>query len=77
MNQNNNNNNNQDQGGIWKRIIPIVVVSLVLTLLVNYLYQSVSNSYLEEITFDQFVTLLDEGQIESVEVQPDRLLIVT
>jgi len=77
LNQNNNNNNNQDQGGIWKRIIPIVVVSLVLTLLVNYLYQSVSNSYLEEITFDQFVTLLDEGQIESVEVQSDRLLIVT
>ena len=77
MNQNNNKNNQQNQGGSWRMIIPVIVVALIMTIVVNSIYQSVSRSYLKEITFGEFVTMMESDEIDTIEVQSDRLLILT
>ena len=79
MNQNNNNRNNkgENSGGGWRMLIPIIVVSLIMTIVVNSIYTSVSKSYLEEISFDEFVSMMEKNEIDSIELKTDRILILT
>ncbi len=79
MNQNNNNRNNkgENSGGGWKMLIPIIVVSLIMTIVVNSIYTSVSKSYLEEIPFDKFISMMENDEIDTIELKTDRILILT
>jgi len=75
----NNNNNPQpgdDDNRKVKRIILLVVLALVATLLINTLYTAISTSYLTEITYSEFLSMLDDGKVSSVEFQTDRIVIV-
>ena len=78
-NQNNQNggsqNNDDERRG--KRIILLVVAALVAVLLINSLYASISNAYLTQIRYDEFLDMLDKDEIQSVEFQKDRLIITT
>ena len=60
-----------------KRILLLVVAALIATLLINSLMNTISNSYLTEIRYDEFLTMLDNGEVHSVEFRDDRLLILT
>jgi cell division protease FtsH len=79
LNQNNNNRNNkgENSGGGWKMLIPIIVVSLIMTIVVNSIYTSVSKSYLEEIPFDKFISMMENDEIDTIELKTDRILILT
>jgi len=75
----NNNNNSQpgdEDNRKVKRIILLVVLALVATLLINTLYTAISTSYLTEITYSEFLSMLDDGKVSSVEFQTDRIVIV-
>ena len=76
-NQNNQNNgsSNNDDDRRGKRIILLVVAALVAVLLINSLYASISNAYLTEIRYDEFLDMVDSGEIYSVEFQSDRVVI--
>ena len=76
-NQNNQNNDssNNDDDRRGKRIILLVVAALVAVLLINSLYASISNAYLTEIRYDEFLDMVDSGEIYSVEFQSDRVVI--
>ncbi|MBE6955385.1 MAG: ATP-dependent zinc metalloprotease FtsH [Ruminococcaceae bacterium] len=76
MNQNNNKKNTGSKTP-WKNIIPIVVVALVFTIIVNSLYTSFANSYLQEISFTEFKSMVNEDKVDSIQVQSDRILILT
>ena len=60
-----------------KRILVLVVAALIATLLINTVYTSLSNSYLQKITYTEFLEKLDNGELYSVEFQSDRLVILT
>ncbi len=78
-NPNNNKNNNQrppngsnnqnDTNG--RRILILVVAALLATLLINTLYTSISKSYLTEVRYDEFLTMLENGEISELEFQSE------
>jgi len=76
LNQNNNKKNTGNKTP-WKNIIPIVIVALVFTIIVNTLYTNIANSYLQEISFTEFKTMVDSDKVDSIQVQTDRILILT
>ncbi len=60
-----------------KKFLPIIVLALMLTLLFNSLYSSISSARMREITYTEFLTMADENKIAEVEFTSDRILITT
>ena len=60
-----------------KSIITMIIVALVFTLVINMVYTSISNAYLQQITYSEFCDMAESHQIQEVEIQHDRLLILT
>ena len=71
------NQNEPDHSKRTKSILIMVVVALAFTIIINLVYTSIANSYLKQITFTEFQTLLDEGKVDSVDIDTDRFLILT
>ncbi len=72
-NQNNHNNGQGDPKG--PRIAPMLVAALVLLLLVTYFTRALSSPNSKEIPYTEFIQMLDEGKVESVYVESDRITI--
>ena len=68
---------NGDDGRQGRRIIFLMVAALIATLLINSLYTTIANAYLSEITYNEFQTYLDKGEIAELEFQSDRMVILT
>ena len=71
------NQNEPDHSKRTKSILIMVVVALAFTIIINLVYTSIANSYLKQITFTEFQTLLDVGKVDSVDIDTDRFLILT
>ena len=70
------NTDNDDNKG--RRIMLLVVAALVATLLINMLYNAVSNAYLTQISYTEFKELMAEDKISEVSFKSDdRLIILT
>ena len=70
------NADNDDNKG--RRIMLLVVAALVATLLINMLYNAVSNAYLTQISYTEFKELMAEDKISEVSFKSDdRLIILT
>nr|MCR5721496.1 ATP-dependent metallopeptidase FtsH/Yme1/Tma family protein [Lachnospiraceae bacterium] len=72
-NQNNHNNGQGDPKG--PRIAPMLVAALVLLLLVTYFTRALSSPNSREIPYTEFIQMLDDGKVESVYVESDRITI--
>ena len=60
-----------------KRILILVVAALIATLLINILYTNISNSYLTNISYSEFLELIESGKLDSVEFQSGRIVALT
>ena len=60
-----------------KSILFIIAAALIFTLIFNMVYSTVSNSYLKPVTYSEFYTMAENGEIAEVEFQRDRILILT
>ena len=70
------NTDNDDNKG--RRIMLLVVAALVATLLINMLYNAVSNAYLTQISYTEFKELMAKDKISEVSFKSDdRLIILT
>lgn len=68
-NQNNENNpNNNGKKSPNRSFLFMLIVSIGLTLLFFYAYSSYQTSQQEEISYSEFLTMLDEGKVESVKI---------
>jgi cell division protease FtsH len=72
-----NNNKNDDNRPKFNTILPIAVLAVVFVVLINFLYSSYAASRMEEIKYNEFKEMLAAGEIKEVELQSDRLLILT
>ena len=72
-NQNNQNNRQDDPRG--PRIAPMLVAALVVLLLVSYFTRALTSPNSKEIPYTEFIQMLDEGKVESVYVESDRITI--
>jgi len=58
-----------------KTLLPFLAAALVITVLFNALINSYKASLQEEISYNDFISMVENGEVESVEIQPDRLMI--
>ena len=69
---------NSDNNRSARTIAILVICALVATLLINTLYSTISNSRFSQISYSEFLTMLENGEIDSVEFSSnDRILILT
>ncbi|MGN1267735.1 MAG: ATP-dependent zinc metalloprotease FtsH [Dorea sp.] len=70
-NQNPGNNNNNKKPGMSF----VLFITFVTTLLVLALTQFNTGSGAEEISYNEFLAMVDEGKVEEVEIQSDKIVI--
>ena len=70
-NQNNNNNKKTDKRG-W---LFVLVVTLIVGYLVFSLFNFAGNATNQEITYDEFLTMVEEGKVEQVIIGSEKLII--
>ena len=76
MNENNNNNPNNGQNDPkGPKIAPMLIAALVILLLVSYFTRALTSVTNKEIPYTEFIQMLDEGKVESVYVESDRITI--
>ncbi len=69
-------NNSSDNKSSYKTLIPFLVAALIITVLFNSLISSYKTSLMEEISYDEFISMVQSGQVKTVEIQSDRLMIL-
>ena len=72
---NNNKNNNENKPKI--SFLPVVLLAIVFVLLLNFLYDSYAESMMEEINYNEFIEMLQNNEVAEVELQSDRILILS
>ena len=79
MNDNNRNDQkgNPNQNRNHSTILIFMIVTLVTLVLMSIVNRAMNDSTSMEITYDQFLDLLDQNLIDSVTVDADKLTIVT
>ena len=80
MNENHRNDGSgHNQGGNRNHsaILLFLVVTLITLLIMSFVNRMMSDSTSEEITYDQFLALLDRDLVDKVTIGPDKLTIVT
>ena len=70
-NQNSNNNNNNkrnDPNGKSPSgsILPLILLAVLTALMFNFIYRSISSSQMEEISYSDYVSLVEEDKVDSV-----------
>ncbi len=65
-NGNNNNNNNGNGGGSGRSFLWIIMVVLLILLIVSTFTNRMNNLTTEEISYSEFVSMVEEGKVESV-----------
>lgn len=72
---NENNSDNRKPNGSWKPLIVMLIISVVLTLLFWGTLQRFKQGTIEEIKYSEFMEMLQEDQIESVEISDSTITI--
>ena len=74
-NGNNNGNGGNNQKGPQKRqsFMLLLVAALITLLSMSFLMNSVSNSSSKEITYDEFLQMVEDGKVDSVLIKSDKL----
>ena len=75
--QNNQNNNNNGKKSPNRNFIFMLVVSISMTLLFFYAYSKIQESKRQEISYGQFLDMLDEGNVEMVKIYGSSIEVTT
>ena len=72
-NQNNKKNNKNNKQGISF----VLLVTVITSILVVALFQFQGMTSAKEITYNKFLKMVDDGKVKKVEIQSDKIMIVT
>ncbi len=73
-----NGQNNKNQPNSSRiRILPILLAAVVILLLFNLLFNTISNSQLEEKTYTEFMAMVQGGELAEVEFTADKVKFLT
>ncbi len=79
QNRNNQNRGNQNNSNFNKNNKPgfsfVIIVTMAVALMVMALYNFRGDGSDKEISYDQFLKMVDDGKVDKVEVRSDRLVI--
>lgn len=71
----NNRNNNGKMPGSGKNIMGFLVITLVSLIIINMVNGMLKSSTEKEISYNEFVQMLDQGKIESVKISSSKIVI--
>lgn len=71
--QNGRNKNNGKKPNSGKSILVFLVITLVVMLISNMVTSMVKDTTEREITYNQFINMVDRGEVESVEISSSRI----
>lgn len=74
-NQNNKNKNNPNNKDNKQGFSFIILVTLITMILVMALFQFQGTGEGNEITYDEFIKMVDDGKVDEVQIQSDRIVI--
>ena len=75
-NHGNNNKNNKNEPPKNKQtILVLLIASLVTLLFLSYIRTMLSNASAQEISYDEFISMVEAGEVESVDVGADQITI--
>lgn len=77
INNENKNNGNGGKGKNGRSIIILLVISVILTMLCWRVRDMIINGKEEEVPYSQFINMLDEGQVKSVEIYSRKIVFDT
>ena len=69
-----------NQGGDNKNRQPIfsmILIALALALALNMIFNRINSSRYQRVSYDQFLTLAESGELAEVEIQSDRIVFLT
>ncbi len=70
-----NSDDNKKPSGSWKPLVVMLIISVVLTFLFWNTLQRYSRGTVEEIKYSEFMDMLENGEVESVEISDGNLTI--
>ena len=71
------NNQNNDEKRPGRQYLPLVVIALLITMLFNYVYSALTTASMSPITYTEFLTMMENDELDSVQFQSDRILILS
>ena len=74
-NQNNKNKNNHNNKDNKQGFSFIILVTLITMILVMALFQFQGTGEGNELTYDEFIKMVDDGKVDEVQIQSDRIVI--
>ena len=75
MENNQNNNKNQNQRNDKRGWILVIATTLITGILFLSFFNMLDSAKTKEITYSEFITMVEEGKVEKVEIGSDRLTI--
>ncbi len=76
--ENENDNRNKNNGKMPKNmqtIIILVISGLLMLMLISFMNTWIQGATNREISYDDFIEMLEKGKVSSVSIQPDRIII--
>ena len=75
MEQNQNNNKNKNQKNDKRGWILVIATTLITGFIFLSFFNMVDSAKTEEITYSEFIAMVENGKVEKVEIGSDRLMI--
>ncbi|MBO7632904.1 MAG: ATP-dependent metallopeptidase FtsH/Yme1/Tma family protein, partial [Lachnospiraceae bacterium] len=79
MDENNNKQGGNDNNGRKPQNVRIFIICLIAAILAmlffKYLTEQVQSAKIEEITYDEFLKMLEKGEVDSVVIENQRIMI--
>ena len=73
---NRNNQGNKDEDPKRPSMMVFVVITIIGLLLISYFMRLTTSSSSKEISYNEFITMVEQGEIESVQLDSDRIIII-
>ena len=77
MDQKKNENEKEQNGKKPKNIWVALVITIAIVLVISIAYNTLSRSQYQEVDYNEFVTAMENGNLEEVELQYDRIVFLT
>ena len=77
MDQKKNENEKEQNGKKPKNIWVALVITIAIVLVISIAYNTLSRSQYQEVDYNEFVTAMENGDLEEVELQYDRIVFLT
>lgn len=75
MNKNNNNKRTPNPNPVKNPIVIFLIISVSATILLNFLITSLSSDTAQEITYNEFLTMVDDNKVDTVVIEADQYII--